>query len=156
MQAAYVRNKLLLTLWNSSLEIVENLRRMRLVALPDYRDLFYTLYFLKLPTNNRHLSYTVAALTVLRPSCRRFRNTFWASHLKDFLFEVSSPVWNSPDFTSLSTYRFLPGFLSRSDPVVLGLLKNVYFVYLELGFLATRTEIFCEFSSRLLFEIGAH
>jgi len=49
----------------------------------------------------------------------------WASRLRDFLGEVSSLAPILSNLSSVSTVRFLSGFLSSSDPVLFSLLTKL-------------------------------
>jgi hypothetical protein len=69
------------------------------------------------------LSSVVVVVTFLRPLMLAFQKTcFCASHLRDFLGDVSSLARVSSNLSSISTVHFMSGLLASSSPVVFSLL----------------------------------
>jgi len=126
MHLIFPQNTVLLTLWSSP-KLLKSCGGYRFLVIPECRDIFlYTSYF-KLPCKYAFFvlygctfNSFVALLAELSESL-----VSWASRMRDLLGELSSLAPISSNFSSVSRFRFLSGFLSRSDPVVFSLLTKL-------------------------------
>lgn len=108
-------------------EILKSCGGCRFLVLPECGDFFkYTSYF-KLPHKytsfvlyGRTFNSFVALLADLSETL-----VSWDSRMWDLLGEVSSLAPISSNFSSVSRFHFLSGFLSSSDPVVFSLLTKL-------------------------------
>lgn len=124
MHLMFLQNTMLLTLWSSP-KLLKSCSGCRFLVLQECGD-FFIYFILNFLANIHPLSYMVALSTVLWPYLQNFpKHSSPELVVWDLLSEVPSLAPISSNFSSVSIFRFLSGFLSSSDPVVFSLLTKL-------------------------------